>query len=232
MNRPLDLALGCAPDSWKIGMNRFLLIACRFAAFGLSNLCFLTSAASAADMIPLPAKTPVEGLSQTEWSQRWWQWAFSFERSKSPIADLSGDRCGSRQVGNVWFLAGSYSTNRIERTCRVPAGKTLFFPLINYVYFHQGDDPPDCPSLVRKAAKLTDRPGALVLEIDGKRIDKLETYRLATPCFSVVPGEAVDAAANGYYVALAPLPKGEHTLNFGGILNNFTQAISYRLLVE
>ena len=40
---------------------------------------------------------------------------------------------GHSQSGPVWFLADTYGTKRTIRTCTVPRGKHLFFPLINYV---------------------------------------------------------------------------------------------------
>jgi hypothetical protein len=40
------------------------------------------------------------------------------------------------------------------------------------------------------------------------------------------------SAANGYYVMLKPLSRGTHTLNFGGILGDMSQAITYTLHVE
>ena len=97
-------------------------------------LVLLASAsASAAEPVLLPPTAPVGGISQEEWSQRWWQWAASFDRDESPVADRPGALCGSGQSGDVWFLAGTYGTQRTIRTCRVPRGKHLFFPLVNYV---------------------------------------------------------------------------------------------------
>jgi len=43
---------------------------------------------------------------------------------------------------------------------------------------------------------------------------------------------AFPAASNGYYVMLKPLPRGRHTVNFGGALPNMSQAVSYTLIVE
>jgi len=40
------------------------------------------------------------------------------------------------------------------------------------------------------------------------------------------------SAKNGYYVMLRPLARGTHTVNFGGILPESTQAITYTLIVE
>ena len=40
------------------------------------------------------------------------------------------------------------------------------------------------------------------------------------------------SAASGYYIMLRPLSRGTHTLNFGGILPDNTQAVTYTLKVE
>ena len=79
---------------------------------------------------------------------------------------------------------------------------------------------------------LTDEPSALILEIDGRRYEGLAAHRLKTPCFSLVDGQPQDAVADGYYVAVGPLTKGKHVLNFGGVLPTMMQAVTYDLLVE
>lgn len=205
----------------------------RFRPWAVAAALMTLGGASRGDEASLMAPAePVAGASQLEWSQRWWQWAFSFERARSPVADQTGQFCASRQGGPVWFLAGTYGTHRTERTCHVPAGKVLFFPLINYVTF-QGSPRRTCQALIRDAAELTDDPSALVLEIDGRRMEGLQLHRLAgQDCFSLVPGEPADAATNGYYVALKPLARGTHSLNFGGILPTLAQAVSYTLVVD
>lgn len=201
----------------------------------LVTACALLLAQPAAfgqESLLVPPAQPVAGASQVEWSQRWWQWAFSFDRIRSPVADRTGARCASRQSGDVWFLAGTYGTQRTERTCTVPHGKTLFFPLINYVTLRDQGTNETCLSLASRAAALTNDPSALVLEINGTRFDKLQAHRMASPCFSIVPGEKADAVANGYYVAIRPLPRGTHVLNFGGVLPSMIQAVTYKLTVE
>ena len=85
----------------------------------------------------VPPAEPVDGIAQAEWSRAWWQWAASFERNESPIADPTGTQCARKQGGNVWFLAGTYETKRTIRTCKVPRGKHLLFPVINYVVMPQ-----------------------------------------------------------------------------------------------
>ena len=80
---------------------------------------------------------------------------------------------------------------------------------------------------------MADAPHALRLEVDGQRMDGLTAHRVASAgCFALAPGQKPDAVANGYYVALPPLPVGRHTVSFGGQLPNVTQALSYTLDVE
>lgn len=189
------------------------------------------AAAQTAPLIP-PGK-PIAGASQEEWSKRWWRWALSFDDDESPVADRDGRFCADGQDGQVWFLAGTYGTARTVRSCRVPAGKTLFFPLINYVTVEPDDQDESCASLKQRAAALTPAPTALVLEVNGKRFTGLAAHRQATRrCFHITEDDDTRAAGNGFYVALGPLKKGRYTLNFGGILPGMSQAVTYTLDVE
>ena len=194
-------------------------------------LLALAAAPATAQLIP-PAKA-LHGASQEEWSKRWWQWALSFEEDDSPVADPDGQRCAAGQHGPVWFLAGTYGSQRAVRHCRVPAGKTLFFPLINFIAFPPDDEREACASLMLRAEDLTEDPTALVLEFNGRRFKGLAAHRQATRgCFLVSPEDDAPAAANGYYVAIGPLKPGRYTLNFGGILPTLSQAVTYTLDVR
>ncbi|MNW06579.1 hypothetical protein D3C71_2030120 [compost metagenome] len=87
-------------------------------------------------------------------------------------------------------------------------------------------------SLANRAAALTNEPSTLILDVDGKRFENLKAHRIASPCFSTVPGQKADAVSDGYYVAIPPLPRGTHVLNFGGVLPTLVQAVTYTLSVE
>ena len=203
--------------------------------------CFPPAAVAQTDSVVPPAER-VANISQADWSKAWWQWAGSFDRADSPVADRTGTNCHLRQNGPVWFLAGTYGTRRTIRTCKVPRGKHLFFPLINYVVMPTTQTSSCgaacCPSFVETAKSITDEPSNLVLEFDGRRIDDLARYRQATTeCFDM--GALAEpkyrifpSAANGYYVMLRPLSPGKHVLNFGGMLPGMSQAVTYTLVVE
>lgn len=179
----------------------------------------------------VPPNQQVAGQHQAAWSQAWWQWAASFDDAQSPVADQTGELCGAKQSGPVWFLAGTYGTRRTVRLCKVPKGKHLFFPLINYVVTRPVDRDVSCQSVMHSAARLTDDASALVLEIDGKRMKGLQAHRQPSKCFNIAerstPKQFVfPSAANGYYVMLKPLTPGTHVINFGGALPNMLQAVT------
>jgi len=198
-------------------------------------ICLL---AHAADPILLEPGRRVAGSSQAEWTRAWWQWAASFDRSSSPVADLTGELCASGQQGSVWFLAGTYGTGRTVRTCTVPAGKYLFFPLINYVMFPRPHVMVSCAELVQDAKGYTDRASNLVLRVDGREIDGLDVQRISSQgCFDLgkrqTPPEVIfPVAADGYYAMLKPLSRGRHSIEFGGVLPSMIQAVSYTIDVK
>jgi hypothetical protein len=181
----------------------------------------------------IPPTQAIAGQSQEEWSKRWWRWALSFDEDSSPVGDPDGSLCAEGQSGPVWFLAGTYGTARTIRKCHVPAGKTLFFPLVNVVALEPEDEEEGCVSLKRRAAALAPAPDALLLEVNGKRFNALTAHRQATRrCFHVADDDDTLAAGNGFYVALGPLKKGRYVLNFGGILPDLSQAVTYTLNVD
>jgi hypothetical protein len=219
-------------DVSRSGVLRALRIA--LGVFGLVT-CVATRAADA-ELVP-PGES-VAGKTQREWSVAWWQWAGSFAYEESPVADRVGSKCAAKQAGEVWFLAGTYGTRRTVRTCKVPAGKHLFFPLINTMVTARVGAVSDCGSLARTAAAMTQDVSALVLDVDGKRFEGLERHRqVSDGCFDVLARSdsgtgGVQGAANGYYVMLRPLRSGTYVVNFGGVLPSVLQAVTYTLQVE
>lgn len=202
-------------------------------------ICLLAAAPADARAQALMAPDAVvAGLSQEDWSRAWWQWAGSFSAEESPVADRTGDLCGGKQKGPVWFLAGTYGTQRTIRTCKVPAGKHLFFPLINYVVMPTSDGSTTCASATGTAQRITNAPAMLLLNIDGQTLSHLVNHRQATKnCFdmgalTVEKYRVFPSAANGYYAMLKPLSKGTHILNFGGVLPGMIQSVTYTLIVD
>lgn len=91
-------------------------------------------------------KARVYGRSYARWSAAWWGWARSFPVAQTPSEPqnpvLEGDPanflpvdCSRGQRGLVWFLAGTPG-GVLQRSCTIPRGRALFFPLVNGVFFN------------------------------------------------------------------------------------------------
>ncbi len=100
------------------------------------------------------------------------------------------------------------------------------------------DVPISCRAVTQRAASMMDEASSLILDIDSVRTPNLLSHRQATTrCFDL--GTRMEeeirifpSAANGYYVMLRPLSPGKHEINFGGVVPDMLQAVTYTLEVE
>ena len=201
----------------------------------------------------IPRDANAYGNSYGEWSARWWQWAFSIPRATNPGLDETGAHCAEGQSGPVWFLAGSYFGGTFHRACTVPAEKALFFPIVNAV-FGAGvfDCEPTVPGVacnlatLRMAAAASMDPVTLEASLDGKPLHDLQDQRVQSLAFTltypvdnvpnVSPGTYAPQVADGYWLMLAPLSAGAHTIHFkniitGGPFEGFETEVTYHLIV-
>jgi len=177
----------------------------------------------------LPPYAMAYGKTYGEWAVAWWQWALSIPADKSPFTDQTGEFCGEGQSGPVWFRGGAAADR--ETTCHVPAGKGIFMPVYNWIFGSGVYDcdpsvpgvPCDVDTLTAAAAAATDTATVLEAAIDGVPVQSIQSYRATSPePFSVtypddnILGLPADTyfpqVADGYWLLLAPLSKGEHTL--------------------
>src|SRR5262249_12618813 len=106
-----------------------------------SSVLRLTVAA-AADRLPqvVPPGDTYVGLTHGEWSAKWWRRGLEESAAERPLLDQTGANCSVGQAGDVWFLAGILGTgDPVTRRCLVPAGKALFFPVLNAFCVAEGD---------------------------------------------------------------------------------------------
>ena len=156
------------------------------------------------------------GLTIGEWSARWWAWVLSIPPESNPQLDgIAGKasshtgHCDQGQQDPVWFLAGSYAGTAI-RTCQVPLGRSLLFPIFNNPF---GAGVGDCqtpgnggstipcsqyqnpyetnsplvgiPALQAAAAdQIQFYNPAMEVTLDGVSLQSLTSYRAASPAFS------------------------------------------------
>ena len=180
------------------------------------------------------------GATYGEWSARWWEWALSIPAAQNPILDSTGANCAQGQVGNVWFLAGTFG-GTVTRACTVPSGKPIFFPIINNVGF----DPKGNETILdlrNLAAGLINAVTSLSCTLDGGPCasTSLSGFRAQSPVFetivrtaSLVPPKVYDPmVADGYWLLLSPLGSGFHTLTFSATTSvGFSVNVTYNLTV-
>lgn len=172
------------------------------------------------------APLPYDASSAEALCARWVRWIAGFGPIRNPVDDDTGEVAGDAQPADVRFLAGSFGGS-VTRTCVVPAGVPLFFPVIN-----QWEYPPSgfMPVLERATAQAA---------LDGAPVAITE---IATP----QPFEVVGARGNpvtgrrkpvpvvvwGLWGRVPGLPDGRHELRFsGGDGDRFTLDVRYLLTV-
>lgn len=202
---------------------------------------------------PNPGVIPNKGHQYERLSARWWQWALSYPAADIPFFNTGGPvNLADGQSGKVWFLAGANGGLSEPRTGEVPAGTRLFFPLANLVNdypcppdFHFEPDPGETLEhfLQRTGNEFLPERTDLFAEVDGVPLTHLDQYRVTShmfvftadpalsgffdPCITGTPQNGVSV---GYYLLLAPLPPGKHTLHFGA--PSWGQDVTYEVTVK
>ena len=183
------------------------------------------------------------GRTWGEWTATWWQWAFSMPISSHPLFD-SAD-CSAGQSGPVWFLGGAFTGTAATRTCTVPAGTALLFPLLN-AECSDIEPPPFFgadEAEMRACARAFMEPASdLFCSIDGVAVENVNSYRVDSPLYAFsapddnlfgIPGPVSGlSVSDGYWIFLAPLSAGQHTIRFGGMLPGFPIDVTYELTVR
>jgi hypothetical protein len=201
-------------------------------------------------------------MTYGEWSAGWWQYVLSMsvKDPNNPLLDQTGEGCGVDQPNSspVFFLVGAAGSGAVTRNeCVVPAGKVLFFPLVNFIDLHVPGDGLDTPELVRQdLLSLIGPITELHASVDGVPVNNLNppttpfracaggdpacesAFSVTLPgnnLFGIRAGVYAPAVADGFYLMLAPLSPGVHSLNFGGkgffAGSKFFQEITYHLTI-
>jgi hypothetical protein len=173
--------------------------------------------------------------------------------SDNPTLDTTGENCLNRQSGLVYFLAGQGTFEPVTRSCTIPFGKILFFPLINAECSNR-EAPPffgETDAELRRCARLLIDDvgvGTLRATIDGQNVQGLQNFRVQSPAFNfrmpaqdnilLLPGVTSGrAASDGYWLAVKPLSPGRHVIHFEasvvrGPFAGATQNVTYNLNVQ
>lgn len=204
----------------------------------------------------LTEQAKVLGRSYGEWAAQWMAWSFAGPIGQNVIEDTTGELCALHQpTSRVWFLAGTFG-GAAERSCTVPRGRALFYPLILVSWI----DCPGTPDETVPESEVRDILDASafsgVVELSTRLNDasvashQWPVVRVQTPAFtSVLPngnvvtwcstqgaslpaGRSGRQIADGYWVMLPALPPGQHTLTLRGAVPGFDNSVTYRLTVR
>lgn len=189
-----------------------------------------------------------------ELAAAWWQWALSKPVEDSPLfgedPTYTEEQCNGEPVtatqGETWFLAGVAGTDPVERTCSMPAGSQLFFPVVNTAWVFT-DPETDTDKQARESVQgfmrglLSDPEFSMVVTVDGEEVHRIvrarsHFFEVQLPEDNVFgePAGTYRALADGFWVTLPPLPEGEHTIHWVASAPNFgfSQDVTYHLTVE
>ena len=200
---------------------------------------------------PLPPQEKHFGKSYSQLAGDWWKWAGSFPLATNPIVQDGDVDCSRGQTGKIWFLAGNFGgqagePNPSERTCSIPGGKALFFPLSNALFWVP-DDGTTVDEVRKKSNDAMDAITGLTATLDGVKFADLFAYRAQSPPggfalpfgplladfgYGPTPDPRFPAVADGYWILLPPLTTGQHELVFGSSDGQALNVeVTYRLTV-
>ena len=86
----------------------------------------------------LPLKAHAFGTSYEKLAEGFVGWAL--QGPNNPILDTDGRYCALGQSGPVWYLGGTFG-GAVVRSCTIPEGKSLFFPVFDGFWVQYPTDP-------------------------------------------------------------------------------------------
>jgi hypothetical protein len=199
-----------------------------------------------------PVNGTYHNLTYADWSAKWWQWAGEISTDNHPLMNSTVD-CKFQQEGPVWFLGGAWGKATVERTCTIPFGDLVFFPVYNgecsFPEAPKAKSYEDLLTCVRKGNVNVDEGYTLTMyaEVDGHPVINLDNYKVHTELFNITWPERdvfslafvgqTQAVGEGWYLMLNQLSEGEHIIKFKFLVAGPPQSaswandITYRLSV-
>ncbi len=232
-------------------MKKFSIIA------ALALVCMATTVTAGNGKGVYPPDKPTPYGTYAELSAQWWQWACSIPVDSHPLNDLGP--ASLNQPEHLWFLGGTWTASMIAegtmlatatRSIEVPRDTALFFPILNAEcstwelqnLFDPPMDPTD-ENLTDVATDWMDPAKVMQCKIDGRAIGDVWGYRVVSAPFdmalcegNLINGEAgsTRAVSDGVYLLVAPLPVGQHTIEFYGYSDNKIQkqGMSFNFILD
>jgi hypothetical protein len=178
-----------------------------------------------------PNDSALLGRSFDSWIESWWRWTFSVPAERNPELVLDAD-CGVDQAERVYFVPLYDGAKTFERTCRVPFGKPVLFPVWAVINDYPCPDPTFEPApgqtldafLREGAMAYTNLVQDFAVQWNGRNVDlgsrrntghlfEFQAHRslvgkLPDPCLR---GTMQPGVSDGYWLMVLPSP-GEHVV--------------------
>jgi hypothetical protein len=170
-------------------------------------------------------------LTYADWTEKWWQWAYSIPQNIHPAYDDNGKFCKESQKEPVWFFPGTYQQS-VMRYCDIPYGVGILFPILNsecsfaeYPQIKTKEELKNC------AKKIQDTTIPEFATLNGTEISNLGNYRIQSDIFNFslpennildLPQQSTQAVSDGNWVFLKPLSLGNYELKFKGNIKTTT----------
>jgi hypothetical protein len=176
----------------------------------------------------LPPEANPYGQSYSEWVAAFWQWALALPVEGHPFSDADEAHFdfAAHQSGQVWFW--SAPDGPLTRHVTLPAGKALFLTLRD-VEVSSLEEPPFFGATEEEQRDLSEWFADHIVDvfcvIDGVPVQNLADYRFSSPQFQFTAptpwifgntGGNGTSVGDGYYLMLAPMSAGHHTIHYGG----------------
>ena len=182
------------------------------------------------------------GAPYSQWIQNWWQWILAIPKWCNPAMDPTGIHASIDQPDDaVFFLCQTMEGVKPFpiRRIQIPAGKSIFMPILNWVSILHEDGESD-EELIYKAKKRMDLVGGLSVTVNGRRLEGLEKLRFQSPIFDIFleeknlldlkPGK-IRLVSDGFWLFSEPLFNNIEMTSFGSCSSGATQ-ISVRYLIN
>jgi hypothetical protein len=170
------------------------------------------------------------GKTYGAWTVKWWQWALSSSKESSAVNDPTGHNSNINQPStDVLFLAGNIAyinKNYPHRNISIEYGRSILIPVLNceansleYPKLKEHDDlirhvEHDVSTVVKKDLIINGISLESVRVQSDPRIFKVTINE--DNAFGINNPGSVDAAADGYWTFIKPLPRGRYTISLEG----------------